>query len=414
MADYRLRCVTCATPYQPDEVDGVCPACGDLKGTLDVLLEGLPGLAPASLGTPGTGIFRLGPLLPLPADCARTPLLVGDTPLYDAPRLAARLGVERLWIKDDGRNPSASMKDRATAIALAHAASLGRMVVATASTGNAASSLATLAASMGLRAVIFVPRTAPRPKVSQMLLAGARVVMVDGTYDQAFDLCASAARRFGWYSRNTATNPYLAEGKKTAAIEVAEALGWDVPDVYAVGVGDGCVFGAQHKGFSDLLAAGLTRALPRLIGVQAEGSAPLAAAFDAGSTDVIPVVPATFADSIAVGVPRDQVKALRAARSTGGALIGVPDDRIREAMRLLAAELGVFAEPAGAAGFAGLLQLSRQGRLGPRDRVVAVVSGHGLKDTDGAMSASLGSPLPVAADDGAWPTLEKLHSSLNL
>ena len=414
MADYRLRCVTCDATYRPGEVDGVCPACGDLKGTLDVLLEGLPGLSPASLGTPGTGIFRFGPLLPLPGGCPRTPLLVGDTPLYDAPRLAARLGVARLWIKDDGRNPSASMKDRATAIALAHAASLGRTVIATASTGNAASSLATLAASMGLQAVIFVPRTAPRPKVSQMLLAGARVVMVDGTYDQAFDLCAAAVRRFGWYSRNTATNPYLAEGKKTAALEVAEALGWDVPDVYAVGVGDGCVFGAQHKGFSDLLEAGLTRSLPRLVGVQAQGSAPLAAAFDAGSDDVIPVVPATFADSIAVGVPRDQVKALRAARRTGGALIGVPDDLIREAMRLLASDLGVFAEPAGAAGFAGLLQLSRQGRLGPRDRVVAVVSGHGLKDTDGAMSATVGAPLPVPADDRAWPALDKLFSSQGL
>jgi threonine synthase len=409
MASHSLRCATCGAVQPPAAVPSTCPACGDLRGTLDVVLD-LPagGLRPADLGTPGEGIFRLSALLPLPPGAPRTPLRVGDTPLYDAPRIAARLGVAAALVKDDGRNPSASMKDRATAVALAHAASIGCATVAAASTGNAASSLATIAASMGMRAVIFVPRTAPAPKVSQMLLAGATVVLVDGTYDQAFDLCASAVRRFGWYSRNTATNPFLAEGKKTCAIEIAEALGWSAPDVLAVGVGDGCVFGAQHKAFTDLASAGLVRSVPRLVGVQAVGADPLARAFEAGAGAPEPMVPSTFADSISVGIPRDQVKALRAARATGGALIAVTDDRIREAMRLLAADLGVFAEPAGAAGLAGLLDLSARGGLRPSERVVAIVSGHGLKDTAGAMSAATGSPLHVSPDASALAALESL------
>lgn len=409
MGRFHLECVTCGTRFIPGETAGTCPMCGELKGTLDAVfhLDGIP-----DFGRPGTGVFRFEPLLPVAPDGPRTPLLVGDTPLVPAPRIAARLGIGDLRLKDEGRNPSASMKDRATAVALAHAASIGRKVVAAASTGNAASSLATLAASMGLKAVIFVPRTAPRPKVSQMLLAGATVVTVDGTYDQAFDLCAEAVRRFGWYSRNTATNPYLAEGKKTAAFEIAEALGWTVPDLVAVGVGDGCVYGAQYKGFRELADACITRSIPRLIGVQAAGAAPLAAAFDQDLDETEPCEPDTFADSISVGVPRDQVKALRAARRSNGALLAVTDDRIREAMRLLAAEAGVFAEPAGAAGLAGLLELAERGFLNRTDRAVAIVSGHGLKDTEGAMSAVAGVPVPVPPGQEALSRLDRIAADL--
>jgi threonine synthase len=405
---FHLACVACGRTYRPGQVEGTCPSCGDRRGTLDVVYDLASGLKTTDLGVPGAGLFRFAPLLPLSPPDPRTPLHVGDTPLVEAPRIAARLGIARLWLKDEGRNPSASMKDRATAVALAHAAGAGRNVVVAASTGNAASSLATIAASMGLRAVIFVPATAPRPKVSQMLLAGATVVAVDGTYDQAFDLAAEAARRFGWYSRNTATNPYLAEGKKTCAIEVAQALAWEAPDLVAVGVGDGCVYAAQHKAFAELRAAGLTRALPRLVGVQAEGAAPLAAAFAAGRDATEPVATRTFADSISVGVPRDEVKALRAARESGGEILAVPDDAIRSAMRTLACEAGVFAEPAGAAGLAGLMAMAAAGRLQRSDRVVAIVSGHGLKDTEGAMSAATGSPIPIPPDPDALDRLATL------
>lgn len=398
MPSFCCRCVTCGRAIPFDQAPGrPCEACGPVLGTTEVVYDLVR--IPRGFGRPGTGVFRFAPLLPVPDPGPRLPLLVGDTPLYDAPRLARRLGVAQVLLKDDGRNPSASLKDRASALAVAHALALSRPVIAAASTGNAASSLALLAASAGLRAVLFVPADAPPPKVAQMMLAGATVVRVQGTYDQAFDLCALACERFGWYSRNTATNPVLAEGKKTVALEIAESCGPDAPDLVAVGVGDGCVFAAIAKGFQELMHLGRIRRVPRLVGVQAEGCAPLARAFAAGAWTATPLCdPNTYADSIRVGVPRDQVKALRAARASNGDLIAVPDDLIREAQRLLAREAGVFAEPAGAAGLAGLLHLAASGRLVARDRVVAVVSGHALKDVAGAMSAVPEQPLDIAPD----------------
>lgn len=392
------RCVTCGRTVPLDQAPGrTCEACGPLRGTTEIQYD-LTRVRP-DFGPPGRGVFRFAPLLPVPDPGPRLPLLVGDTPLYDAHRLARRLGVARVLVKDDGRNPSASLKDRASALAVAHALALSRPVVAAASTGNAASSLALLAGSAGLRTVLFVPADAPPPKVAQMLLAGATVVRVQGTYDQAFDLCALACERFGWYSRNTATNPVLAEGKKTVALEIAESAAGDPPDLVAVGVGDGCIFAAIHKGFQELSQLGVIRRVPRLLGVQAEGCAPLARAFSAKTPTADPLpAPATYADSIRVGVPRDQVKALRAARDSNGALVAVPDDLIREAQRLLAREAGVLAEPAGAAGFAGLLALAAAGDLTPSDRVVAVVSGHALKDVAGAMSAVRDHPLDISPD----------------
>lgn len=402
MDDVLCRCISCGWTVPLSEAPGrTCPRCGPLRGTTEVVRDLSTVVLDPSwpFGRPGSGIFRFAPLLPVAPPRAGMPLIVGDTPLYDAPRLARRLGVAQVLVKDDGRNPSASLKDRASALAVAHALSLSRPVIAAASTGNAASSLALVAASAGLRAVLFVPATAPAPKVAQMLLAGATVVRVRGTYDQAFDLCARACERFGWYSRNTATNPVLAEGKKTVAYEVAESCGWDPPDLVAVGVGDGCVFAAIHKGFQELHSIGMIRRIPRLVGVQAEGCAPLAQAFNAGAEVATPLhEPQTYADSISVGVPRDQVKALRAARHSDGVLVAVPDDLIRMAQRLLAREVGVFAEPAGAAGLAGCLHLAASGRLAPDDRVAAIVSGHALKDVVGAMSAIPETPLDLEAD----------------
>ncbi len=392
------RCVTCGREVPLDRAPGrPCEACGPVRGTTEVVYD-LTRVRP-EFGAPGQGIFRFAPLLPVPDPGPRLPLLVGDTPLYDTPRLARRLGVARLLVKDDGRNPSASLKDRASSLAVAHALHLGSPVIAAASTGNAASSVALIAASAGIKAVLFVPENSPPPKVAQMLLAGAVVVCVRGTYDQAFDLCAAACERFGWYSRNTATNPVLAEGKKTVAIEVAEACGWDPPDLVAVGVGDGCVFAAIHKGFQELHDLGLLDKVPRLLGVQAGGCAPLARAFEAGTLEAVPVPePHTYADSIRVGVPRDQVKAVRAARASGGSIVAVPDDLIRQAQRLLAREAGVLAEPAGAAGLAGVLYLADAGLLDPAQTVAAIVTGHALKDVAGAMSAVREEPVAVDPD----------------
>ena len=241
--------------------------------------------------------------------------------------------------------------------------------------------------------------------MAQLLIFGANVIMIEGTYDQAFDLCLAASKEYGWYSRNTAYNPYLSEGKKTAALEICEQLGWEAPDRVFVAVGDGCIIGGLWKGFRDLLALGFIERMPKLVGVQAEGAAPLVRAWREGTEEIEPLVPHTLADSIAVGVPRDRVKALRAVRETGGEFVAVSDEEILEAMRLLAREAAVFAEPAGAAGFAGLAKLVRQGRIDPEERIVVLVTGNGLKDVDSAIRAT-GRPHLIE------PTLEALRRLL--
>ena len=279
---------------------------------------------------------------------------------------------------------------------------LGKRTVTAASTGNAASSLAGLAASVGLPTVIFVPQRAPEAKVAQLLLFGATVFMVRGSYDQAFDLCLQASEEYGWYSRNTAYNPYLSEGKKTAALEICEQLRWQPPDRIYVAVGDGCIIGGLGKGLRDLQALGLIDRLPRLMGVQAEGSAVLARAWARGSGEIEPVVPETLADSISVGIPRDRVKALRAVRETGGGFVTVSDEEILEAMRLLARQAGVFAEPAGATPLAGLCRSLREGAIDPAERIIIVVTGNGLKDVASAVRAAghphLIEPTPAALE----------------
>jgi threonine synthase len=385
-----LKCVLCGAEYGPDEVLYVCPKHGN-EGILDVRYDYQ--LVGSRLTREGLAqnrdysIWRYAPLLPVAASSPRPALRVGWTPLYHGRRLGERLGLKHLYVKDDGRNPTASFKDRASAIGVVKAQELGYEIITAASTGNAASSLAGLAASVGLKSVIFVPERAPQAKVAQLLVFGAQVIMVRGTYDQAFDLCLEAAREYGWYSRNTAYNPYLSEGKKTAALEVCEQLEWQAPDRIFVSVGDGCIIGGLRKGLRDLEALGLIDTMPQLIGVQAEGAAPLVRAWEEGSEEIEPLVPDTLADSIAVGKPRDAVKALRAVRETKGRYVAVSDEEILEAMRLLGREAGVFAEPAGAAGFAGLQKLVREGQVGPEERVVVLVTGNGLKDVDSAIRA---------------------------
>ncbi|NLS76141.1 MAG: threonine synthase, partial [Chloroflexi bacterium] len=374
-----LRCTLCGAEYAPGEVAYVCPRHGD-AGILDVLYDyaairrqfGRESLA----RNPDLSIWRYAPLLPIDGASLAPPLQIGWTPLYHARRLGDALGLPHLYIKDDGRNPTASFKDRASAIAVVKARELGHAIITAASTGNAASSLAGLAASVGLRTVIFVPESAPKPKIAQLLVFGARVLLVRGTYDQAYDLCLAATAKYGWYSRNTAFNPYLSEGKKTAAFEICEQLGWQAPDRIFVAVGDGCIIGGLGKGLKDLLALGWIDRLPKLMGVQAEGSAALARAWQGGTETITPIQPHTLADSISVGLPRDGIKALRAVRETGGAFITVSDAEILEAMRSLAQREGVFGEPAGVASLAGLHKMLRQpGAELAGERIVVLVTG---------------------------------------
>ncbi|HDS08714.1 MAG TPA: pyridoxal-phosphate dependent enzyme, partial [Firmicutes bacterium] len=219
-------------------------------------------------------IFRYRPFLPIKSGTGfEMALNIGWTPVFQAARLRKELGLKNLFIKDDGRNPSASFKDRASAIGIIRAMELGEELITAASTGNAASSLSCLSAPLGIKNVIFVPASAPKAKVAQLLIFGARVIAVQGTYDNAFDLSWEATKRFGWYSRNTGINPYLSEGKKTGALEIAEQFNWDPPEFVFIPVGDGCIIGGIYKGFKDFLDAGFIKRIPKIIAVQAEGSA---------------------------------------------------------------------------------------------------------------------------------------------
>jgi threonine synthase len=383
-----LKCVFCGATYST-RVPYTCPSCG-VTGTLDVLYD-YPAIArtltrKALARRPEQNHWRYRELLPTRPDTRLPALSVGWTPLTPAVSLARHLGVKTLYLKDDGRNPTGSLKDRASAVGVVKAHEKRQRIVSCASTGNAASSLAGMAASMGLRSVIFVPQRAPEPKVTQLLIFGATVLRVLGSYEDAFQLCQQACQRWGWYNRNCAINPYLLEGKKTVGLEVCEQLAWKVPDWVAVSVGDGCTIGGVWKAFREMKTLGLIERTPRMLGVQAEGAAPVTEAFRSGEA-MRPVDPHTIADSIAVGVPRNWKKAVMAIQESGGAMINVSDDEILDAMRYTGRLAGIFAEPAAATSIAGVRAASAQGIVEPRAEVVAMVTGSGLKDIRSAQSA---------------------------
>jgi threonine synthase len=435
-----LKCTMCGAEYRPGEANYVCPNHGD-DGILDVVYDYRLIARRFETGTFAgdfpPSIWRYLPLLPVDPEAvgqlARGTVLsvVGWTPLYPAPRLADQLGIRHLWIKDDGRQPTASFKDRASAIAVVKTRELGYDVVTTASTGNAAAALSGLCAAVSQPNVIFVPRTAPQAKIAQLLVYGATVLLVDGTYDDAFELCLLAAPEFGWYNRNTAYNPYMSEGKKTVAFEICEQLShpdpgslparpgpvdgvWEAPDVVMVPVGDGCIIGGVHKGFRDLLALGWIDHMPRIIGVQAAGSSPLVDAWAQGLAgwDMFPVQAQSVADSIVAGLPRDRIKALRAANESGGAFIRVSDEEIIQAIPALAQGCGVFAEPAAAAAYAGLVRAVDSELVSADERVVVLATGSGLKDIATAMK-SVGQPMVVAPElDDVRRALDEMNKTL--
>ncbi len=433
-----FQCLACGRQHGYQPAVYTCPDCG---GNLDVVYDYAliaRSFSPQTLAAnPDATIRRWLPLLPIGDVASLPPLDIGGTPLYHARRLGERLGLAQLYIKDDGRNPTASFKDRASAVAVAVAQELGAKVITTASSGNAGAALAGCAAASGMPSVIFVPHTTPRPKVAQLLMFGAQVFAVHGTYDHAFDLCLAASAEYGWYNRNTGYNPYTREGKKTCAFEIAEQIGKSanqqigqsaignrqsaIPAKVVVAVGDGNIISGLWKGFRDLLALGWIERLPQLIGVQAAGAAPLVRAWErvtltppplslggrgAGSEGLIqPVEAHTIADSICVGLPRDGLAALRAVHETGGRFVAVSDEEILQAMRDLARGAAVFAEPSGATGFAGLSKLVAQGQVRSDELVVVVVTGNGLKDVETAVQAG-GQPTLIE------PTVESLRQAL--
>jgi threonine synthase len=394
-----LTCLRCGRRYRRG-LDGPCPACGP-EGVLDIgfdLARARRTLNPRRLASRPRSLWRYRELLPVPTRARLPPLSPGWTPILDEPRLAAWAGVRSLLVKDEGRNPTGSFKDRASVVGVARALARRARVVACASTGNAASSLAGAAASVGLPCVIFVPDFAPEPKLAQLLIFGARVIRVKGTYDQTWELCQRACDRYGWYNRNAAVNPSLVEGKKTCGLEIAEQCGREVPAWVAVAVGDGCTLAGTWKGLVEMHALGFIPRLPRMLGVQAEGARPLVDAFREGR-DLLPGPAETLADSICVGHPRNWRKALKAVRDSGGAFVAVPDDAILEAMRKAGGLAGLFGEPAGVAGLAGLRRAVAEKIVGRREAALVVLTGSGLKDVKSALRAA-GPPVSLRPDDG--------------
>jgi threonine synthase len=415
------RCSLCGEQYSPTDVTYTCPNDG---GNLDVLLDYdsiKSKYKPEDiLSRSDPSLWRFLPLLPVnEPEGDSTPLhAAGGTPIFNLPRLCEKLGLQYLWLKDESRNPTASFKDRASAIVVARAQEIGAEVVVTASTGNAGAALAGMSAAVGQKAIIFAPRSAPQAKVAQLLVFGAKVILVDGNYDDAFDLTVKAANEFGWYCRNTGYNPFTAEGKKTAALEIwewwegthkkwHEEVGTDedhAPLTIFVPVGDGNIISGIHKGFKDLFQLGWLPRIPRIIGVQAEGAAAILNAFHADTETITPVSANTIADGISVDLPRDGVRAVRAAKETSGTYVNVSDEEILKAIAELGT-VGIFAEPAGAAAYAGLVKAVASGVVGSEDPILVLNTGSGLKDVRAAMQAVQSAPI-------IEPTLEAVKQLL--
>ena len=394
-------CVKCSAEFEATRDLYTCTKCGgmlDVKYNYDYIKTLVS--AEKFAASKDFSMWRYMPFIPVEEGSRLPPLRVGWSPLYKADVLGRAMaqgkcsGLKNLYIKDDGINPTASLKDRPSTLAVTRALAAGKDTVACSSTGNAASSLAGAAASVGLKSVIFVPERAPKGKLTQLLIFGATVVSVKGDYGATFRLSATAIEKYGWYNRNAAINPYLAEGKKTVALEIAEKLGYAegnrgfvAPDFVAVSVGDGCTIAGVWKGFKDLHAVGLIDKLPRLISVQAEGCYPVNRAIEQNAP-LEPMEENTLADSIAVGVPRNADKALNAIRESNGITVNVSDDEILAAMRLLGKTTGVFGEPAGVTGTAGLAKAAAQGLIPDDALVVSIVTGNGLKDVASAQKAA--------------------------
>jgi threonine synthase len=398
------RCIACAESQATDFAGFVCPSCG---GNLDITYDyaAIAEEVAGGFANGQTDLFRYAPLLPVREADAAFPLQVGRTPLYAAPRLGESLGLRNLYLKDDTVNPSASTKDRASAVVLRRAIDIGAEVVSIASTGNAGSSLACLAAALGLRAVVFVPENAPAAKLTQALSFGATVFAVRGNYDDAFDLCLAASKEFGWFNRSTGYNPFTREGKKTCAYEIWESLGGRVPDRIVVPSGDGNLLSGLWKGWCDLRAVGLVDRVPKIDCAQSDASAAICLAVerirDSGKSDpdwstvvIDDVRASTTADSISVDRPRDGLAAVKGILQSGGEAVTIPDAEILAAIPEMASSTGIFAEPAAAAPWAAVKQMRRDDKIEVDELVVCIVSGSGLKDIANVQK-TVGEPLII-------------------
>jgi len=402
-------CTLCGRTYTPAQVQYTCPHC-KLEGILDVTYDYEAArhlLTRARLASdPRRSHWRYLPLLPI-AEGARLPFVpVGWTPIHEGLALARQFGLPTLYLKDEGRNPTGSLKDRASSVGVVNAVQRGVSEITCASTGNAASSLAGQAAQMGLRSYIFLPARVSESKLAQMLIYGATVFRVRGSYEDAFHISMAAPEHWQWYKRNSAINPLLVEGKKTAGLEIAEQLEWDPPDTVVVPIGDGCTLAGIYKGLREMQTLGLTTRIPRVIGVQAAGAAPVAKAFQSGKA-VQSGGADTLADGIAVGTPRNWRKALKAVHDSGGTVVTVTDEEILAAMGQLARTSGLWGEPAAVAGVAALRGLIDRQEVARTERILLVITGTGLKDVPSTLRATRG---PIEVD----PVLDAVAEAIGV
>jgi len=395
VASFRYRCFDCGRTFERDQVRYLCPHCGQtyrpgqpLAGVLEALYDYKYIAFKFKKKNPDWSLFSA-------VDPKHFPNFpVGNTPLIRAERLGQELGFNDLWIKNDGLNPSGSLKDRASFLVVAEANRQGENRIVTASTGNAASALAAVCAAAGKQAIIFVPKSAPKAKLVQIVLYGARVVLVDGTYDDAFRLSLEYTQQRGGLNRNTAYHPLTIEGKKTVALEIFAQNGFQPPDAVVVPVGDGVIISGVYKGFWDLQQAKLIKRIPRLICIQAATSDAIHHFIKTGKYRNAHK-PHTIADSISVRTPSNAHLAKRAVDASGGFSLTVTDREMLAAQSLLAKASGIFAEPAAAATVAGLVKIRKDHTLPRTAQIVLLITGHGLKDVDAPLNA-IHLPKPVA------------------
>jgi threonine synthase len=383
------RCTVCGKFFKTQEAMMTCPDCGE-KGILDVEYDYEELKKVLTLDyfnkNKNYSMWRYYPIMGIEEDHIDEMLRIGWTPLVKSHNLVKELGLKELYIKDDGLNPSGSSKDRASGVAVLKAIEAGAKVISCSSTGNAASSCACHAAHMGIPAVIFVPKRAPIGKLTQISLYGATLVIVDGDYKAAFRLSKEAINKYGWYNRNAAINPFMVEGKKTVSFEIAEQLDFKPTDWVVVSVGDGCTVGGVYKGFYELQKLGLIEKVPKILGVQSTGCEP----FVTAARENRPLEECeenTLADSIAVGIPRNPLKALRAVENSKGAWISVPDSEIIDSMSQLGRCEGIFGEPAAVTTLAGLKKALKTGVISKDESVTIIITGNGLKDPNNAQKA---------------------------
>jgi threonine synthase len=377
-----LRCRACGRP-EPLGPSYVCASCfGPLEVAYDLEVVRAT-LNRAAIEARPAGIWRYLELLPVDAQPARG-LPVGSSPLLPAARLGSAIGIERLLIKDDSRNPTLSFKDRAVAVAVAKALDFGMEALACASTGNLAGATAAAAAVVGLPAYVFVPADLEPAKIDHALAYGATVVPIQGTYDDVNRLCLEIADERGWGFVNINLRPFYAEGSKTLAFEMAEALGWRLPDVIVAPIASGAMFTRIARGFEELASVGLVeRTAVRYVGGQAAGCGPVATAFANGSDVIEPVRrPATIVRSLAIGNPADGRQAVELARASGGSVEAIADEATAEAIRRAARLEGIYPETAGGVTIAAAEAARRSGVIRPGDEVVALLTGNGLKTPD--------------------------------